>query len=470
MKKTLKTVLFILGVPLILALVVISSITIYQRGISYSFWPFAGTILAGVFCLIFTITFIITGRSAKKKANKKSIFKGTVALVIVAFIVTAGAWLLIDIPLPGILDSATSGTVLFDDVREDYVYKANEHGDILDNFVKMNYDIENLKWETGEFSEEEKEAYVKEGYRNARVKELIHKNYTSLNDTGFTTFSGPWIDFADGSRMTIPTLVHLVINKREYEQKEFLLVYNISPNVFVTKENPNPYANDKEKRADETAPVTWSVLDMQGGSMDIALGPMLVESLGENLASLALTVVESFGEALTQILTNLNSALASDNVVGAPLYVTLDISDVHTAKLALASAGTTRGMHGYMHTAWLNSNNLLFTVISLFPVRHWLYILGSWLMFTAVAVGALRYSEYAKDKDEDEVDDSNTKQDQYPAKAQTQNIQSPHPYAQRGSAPGNPHQGYYRQEFNPRATPYERAQMAATRDRNQRLY
>lgn len=475
MKKVLKTLLFILGAPAILAVIVVSSLVIYERGISYGIWPFVGTILAGVFCLVFIITFVITGRSAKKRANKKSIFKGTVALLVVAFIFTAGLWLVIDIPLPGILDDATSGTVKFDKVQEDYVYKANEHGDLLDNFIKMNYDIENLKWVEGEYSEAEKEAYVAEGYRNEQVRELIHKNFTSIDSNGYVTFTsnGPWISFADGGRMTIPTLVHLVINKREVangepvEPKEFYLIYHVTPNVLVTKKTPSKFAT-KEARTDENAPVTWSVLDMQGGAMDIGLGDILVDALGgEDAANMMLDiVVTAISEQVVPILTNLNSALATEDVVGAPLYVTVDLSDAASAKLSLASSTTTRGMHGYMHSAWLNSNNLLFAVISLFPARQWLYILGSWLMFTAVAVGALRYSEYAKDKDGEEGD-AQMMQGPYGRRPVAQ---SAHPYAPRPQMGPNPHAGYYRQEFNPRATPYQRAQMSATRDRNRRLY
>lgn len=472
MKKVLKTLLFILGAPAILAVVAATSVVIYQRGISYSFWPFVGLILTAVFCLVFIITFIITGKQAKKKGTKKSVFKGTVALVIIAFIFTAGLWMIIDIPLPGILDDATSGTVTFDDVREDYVFKANEHGDLLDNFIRMNYDIENLTWESGEFSEEEKEAYVEEGYRNERVKELVHKNYISLNDNGYVTFVGPWIDFADGGRMTMPTLIHLVIDKREYEPKEFYLMYDLTPHTLVTKNTKTDFAT-KEKREDDTAPVTWTVLDMQGGSMDIALTDILINALGskEGVDTILLLLNELAGQDIAAVLKGVNSALATEEVAGAPLYATLNISDAESAKLSLVSATTTRGMHGYMHTAWLDSNHLLFAVISLFPARHWLYILGSWLMFTAVAVGSLRYSEFAKDKDDDAKSSDEKSQNFGQGNAYGGPIAQPsNPYAPRVQYGPNPHDGYYQQEFNPQATPYQRAHMAATRERNQRLY
>lgn len=482
MKNLLKTVLFILGAPVILGMIAYSSILVYTRGISYGFWPFAGSILAGVFCIVFIITFIITGRSAKKKANKKSIFKGTIALATIAFIFSAGLWLIIDIPLPGILQTATSGTVLFDDLREDYKYKAEEHGDILDKFVMMNYDIHNLEWKEGTYSEAEREAYIKEGYRNPRIKALIRDNFKSIDQNGYASFKGPWISFADEGRMTLPTLIHLVLNQREEVVLPYLLEYDVSVNPYVSGARPDNLII-KGPRADKEGKVNWTVLDMQGGEMAIQIGDILRNAGFENQAiKLLMPAIDGMVKSsLPNVLEKLNEALATPAVTGSNLYLQLNISDLENPKLAIVSATESRGMHGYMHSAWLNSNNLLFAVISIFPARQWLYILGSWLIFTSVAVGAIRYSQYAKDKD-DSVSAAPAVQQrgpqrgpQRPGPQGPQGPYGPGPQGPQGPyGPGpqgpNPHQGYYPQEMNPNYTPYERSYMAATRDRNQRLH
>ena len=115
MKKLLKIILFIIGFPALLAFVVWKSITVLQEGSTYSFWPYVGIILAGLFFIAYLITFIVTGRKSKKNAgNRKKVMRQVVALVLVAFVFTAGVWLVVDVPLPDILSSATAGTITFD--------------------------------------------------------------------------------------------------------------------------------------------------------------------------------------------------------------------------------------------------------------------------------------------------------------------------------------------------------------------
>ncbi len=229
MKRFLKIILFLIGFPALLGFVVWKSLTVIQEGSTYGFWPYVGIILAGVFALVYLIAFIITGVKAKKNAgNRKKVMGGVIALVIVSFVMTAGLWLVIDIPklLPDILNSATSGTIGFDDLRENYAAQSEVHSNLLDEFIKLNYKNKNLD------NEYSLDYWLEVGYSAPEVQELIATNFKSMDKNGYVTFKGPWINLADGGRLTIPVLVHLIINEREFQDLPYMLEYELVPNPY----------------------------------------------------------------------------------------------------------------------------------------------------------------------------------------------------------------------------------------------
>lgn len=392
MKKVLKILLFVIGFPALLAFVAWKSIIVLQEGSSYSFWPYVGLILAGVIFLAYLITFIVTGKKSKKYAgNRKKVMRQVVALVLVSFIFTAGIWLVVDIPLPGILDTATSGTVTFDKLREDYGDQAEQNGLLIDNFVKWNYANGNLD------NDYSLDYWLEQGWSAPEVKELISVNFKSIDQNGYATFRGPWINLADDDRLTVPVLVHLVLNKREFnEDLDFIMNYEMIPNLIQTDKNPDSFEQgapltDEQKEL----LVKWSILDMQGTPMEIAI------DLGD-LSGVVGTAIDKLSGLIVPLLYTLNEAIADDALAGTPIYIGIDMTE-GTFAIKINSTVEARGMWDYKKSAWLNSNNLLFAVISLFPARQWLYIWGAIVIFSSLAIGALRLKEFGGKDEEEET-------------------------------------------------------------------
>lgn len=439
MKRFLKIILFLIGFPALLGFVVWKSLTVLQEGSTYGFWPYVGIILAGVFALVYLIAFIITGVKAKKNAgNRKKVLGGVVALVIVSFVMTAGLWLVIDIPklLPDILNGATSGTIGFDDLREDYDAHAEVHSNLLDEFIKMNYNNGNLD------DGKSLDYWLEVGYSSPKVQELIATNFASMDKNGYVTFKGPWINLADGGRLTIPVLVHLVINEREFQDLPYILAYEVIPNPYKTDDHPNDMKNPVEYT--DEALIKWSILDMQGTPMVVDLGGLFSADVKDAVFSI-LNMIDY--DKLSSIFTTLNECIEDDALAGTPIYIGLDTRN-GDFKLEIASTVEGRGMWDYKKSAWLNSNHLLFAVISVFPARQWLYIWGGIVIFSSVAVGALRLKEFGGDDEEEEKESEDKKYDTY----------------------DEPKIDYSEldKEVTKGMSPYERAFYLATQERNRR--
>ena len=110
-------------------------------------------------------------------------------------------------------------------------------------------------------------------------------------------------------------------------------------------------------------------------------------------------IIPLIANPVGDILVSVNEALADPALAGAELYVGIDLRN-DGLQIMLTPAAEARGMHGYQNAAWLDSNNLLFALISVFPVRQWAYIWGAIVIFASVAVGALRVSQYGGKKEE----------------------------------------------------------------------
>lgn len=420
MKKFLKFILFLIGFPALLAFVVWKSMTTLEEGSTYSFWPYVGIILAGVFFIAYFITFLVTGRKSKKNAgNRKKVVGQVVALVIVSFVFTAGIWLVVDIPLPTILNDATSGTVTFDKLTEDYDDQAEQNGLLIDNFVKWNYENGNLDQSIS------LDEWLARGWSDPAVQELISVNFKSMDQNGYVTFRGPWINLADDDRLTVPVLVHLIINQREFnEELDFILNYEMIPNVLKTEDHPEDYEDELRPLTDEEKEmlVKWSILDMQGTPMNIDIDLPDIQIAGFSLTTLINNIINEASAEIVPLLTALNNAIGSEALAGTPIYFGIDATDLKDgAKLSLSISSTVqaRGMWDYKKSAWLNSNNLLFAVISIFPARQWLYIWGAVVVFASLAVGAIRLSEYGgkapKAPADDEFGEGNAAEPDYAA-------------------------------------------------------
>ncbi len=401
MKKFLKVLLYLIGFPALIGILIWKSLNVWEQGATYSFWPYVGLILAGVFFIIYTIVFIVTGHNSKKNAgNRKKVTRSVATLVVFAFVLTGGLWLIIDIPnlLPNILDNATSNTVTFDKLREDYDDHAVTHGNLLTKFIEWNIDNGNL-------DPDYKDYWYEQGYNAPEVQELIAQNFQSIDTNGYKTFKGPWLNIANDGRMTIQTLVHLIINQRDYDDEVmFHLEGDLIPNPVRTDKNPDQYQDLKDRDEDEVeVSFRWSILDMAGGTMDVDLSGLLGDGTVSGLLTNE-TIISILEPLVSDILTTVDEAIADPALADNEIYICLDMRDGNF-KIALTSAVQQRGMWDYQSSAWLNSNNLLFAIISIFPARQVLYVWGGIVIFSAVAVGAIRLSEFGGKKKEEKDDE-----------------------------------------------------------------
>lgn len=361
MKKVLQIILHILGFPLLIALVIIFSLNMFKLGISYGVMAFVGLIITVVMAIIYYLVFFLM-----KKSGKKSIYKQTIVSIIVAAVCLGGLWIFIDVALPDFLADATSNTIYYEDLADDYNARAEVNKALLDDFIKLNF-------ENGNLSKKKLSVYLEEGYRNEEVQKLIETNFQSIDKDGYATFVGPWIDFANNDRMTIPTLVHLLFNKRDLEEMPFLIVVG-------------------EEMQDD--PVTWTVLDMAGDEMVFDLGE---DGMGVLDSVMAGAIDFMFRGAIDKILVAVTNGLSSEDVVGAPIYLKLENGSV----LKIIPSNSQRGVLDYMKMAWLDSNSMIIMITALFSIRKLFLIFAGVLIITTYAIGLLREEQTGKDYGDD---------------------------------------------------------------------
>ena len=176
------------------------------------------------------------------------------------------------------------------------------------------------------------------------------------------------------------------------------------------------------------APRKWSILDMDGKNMDVAAISDVVVDLGGLLGSLGISidsikevVGDQLGDAIEGLLGPrtlgvllqdvnfiINLALGMGEVQlvdgilqavtevvmaatgGSGLYLNLCVNDDGALEIAISPTNVEVGMHGYQYMTWMESNNLLFAVISVMSLREWLYIFGAVSVLMAFAAGMCR--------------------------------------------------------------------------------
>ena len=169
-------------------------------------------------------------------------------------------------------------------------------------------------------------------------------------------------------------------------------------------------------------PRQWSILDMDGKNMDVAALNDVVVNLGdllsgivpaETMESIASMFKSLLGpQTLGTLLQNLRNVLYAlletemDELVGgvlqavtdvimtatggAGLYLNLGINDDGAFEIAISPTNVEVGMFGYQYMTWMESNNLLFAVMSVMSLREWLYIFGAVSVLLAFAAGMCR--------------------------------------------------------------------------------
>lgn len=389
----LKILLYLLGFPLMAALVALNSMHVIESGLSYGFWVFGGVAIVVLVTLIYFVVAGITGHISKKAKTVKGLRGATAALVVVSVFLTTGLWMIIDKVMPPILEDATDGTITYEQIKENYNAQADVHKNLLDHFIKLNVANGNLpskdsKVNPGELTLED---YLAQGYANPEVKELLHSNFKSL-DAGYKSFKGPWLPLGNDNRLTVPVIVSLILAERETTDLPYTLVLERKPIPVLTDKTEGTY-DDGTVRGDSQETVQWSIMDMQQGTMVLDLGGMLPD-MPKPLMQIISGLVATYAP---DILTALNDAIADPALAGSPIYIGLDMRNDGLA-VNITPTSDSRGVWDYMHMAWLNSNNLLFMVVSLFPDRNIFLYFGGIVAVLSLAIGVLREKRFKKDE------------------------------------------------------------------------
>lgn len=349
MKKALQVILHILGFPALIALVVLINLPIIKEGISYGVMVFVGVIVAVVMALIYYIAFICV-----VKSKKKSKLKQTVTLCLVVFFTLCGFWIVVDIALPDFFANATSNTVYYEDLVDNYQARADVHVALKDEYIRRAYNAHNLPHEDepGGLTLEE---YQKQGVKNENVQKLLTIQFASIDSDGYASFVDPWIGMANDDRLTIPTLIHLMTDDRtkNMENVDFALY-------------------DEALKEVKNDPVLWNVLDMMGKPMDIEL------SIDGTVGSLLPMVIPLASGDLAKII-------GDKDILGSPIYISYN-----GKAITLTPSNESRGVLDYMSMAWLNNNGLLYAIVTLISVRTVFLIFAGWMILTNFMIGLLR--------------------------------------------------------------------------------
>ncbi len=360
MKKALQVILHILGFPALIALVVLINLPIIKGGISYGVMVFVGIIVAVVMALIYYIAFICV-----VKSKKKSKLKQTITLCLVIFFTLCGFWIVVDFALPDFFADATSNTVYYEDLVDNYQARADVHVALKDEYIRRAYKAHNLPHEDeeGGYTLEE---YQEQGVRNENVKKLLTIQFASIDSDGYASFVDPWIGMANDDRLTIPTLIHLMTDDRTKNME----------NVDFTLYD----AAEKKVKND---PVLWNVLDMMGKPMDIALE---IEPFIIDLGGIPMQVDSNVVSVIiTSASGDLAKIIGDKDILGSPIYISYN-----GKAITLTPSNESRGVLDYMSMAWLNNNGLLYAIVTLMSVRTVFLIFAGWMILTNFMIGLLR--------------------------------------------------------------------------------
>lgn len=346
MKKALQVLLHILGFPLLIALVVLVDLPIIKGGISYGVFLFVGIIVVAVMAIIYYIAFICL---VAKKKNKKSITRQTMTLIIVVFCCLTVFWGIVDLALPDFFANATSKTIFYEDLVDNYEARGDVNKALLDEYIRRNYNNGNLPDENnGGMTLAE---YQAEGVRNELVSKLLAIHFTSIDQDGYTTFVSPYIDMANDGRLTTSTLIHLLLDERTFKDMPYYL-YDASLDEIIED------------------PVMWNILDMLGSDMAMDLG------MDETTMTLIKVVLNMVNSPLADVI---------EEVLGSPIYIS-----VNGTSIVLTPSNESRGVLDYQSQAWLNSNGLLYAIVTLISVRNLFLIFSGWIILLNFLIGLLR--------------------------------------------------------------------------------
>ena len=131
-------------------------------------------------------------------------------------------------------------------------------------------------------------------------------------------------------------------------------------------------------------------LGAAGPIIEGALPPQTLDSLFQQLNGiLALVNLGEISPLVDKLLQAVTDVIM-EATGGAGLYLNLGFNDDGNLEISIAPTNVEVGMFGYQYMTWMESNNLLFAVMSVMSLREWLYIFGAVSVLLAFAAGMCR--------------------------------------------------------------------------------
>ena len=421
MKKVLRVLFHLLSYPVLIGLIVWADLEIIKEQYkNYSYFTLIGILVPVVMMIIFYVFYLIVTR----RRSKKSKLCQTVIICMIPILTLGGLWVACDRYLPDVISDATSGTIFYEDLAEEsWKERAEVNENLLRTFVKMSVMARVLPTPVGSDEEEAVEYYMSKGVNYEfeeladneyyhTINELIAIQYQSINANGYASFNDPWIGFATGNRMTIPCLIHLLLDKRTVDPDDIDKLD--SPTVTYHKDEDDNIVIDEVMLAvfdDSTGeialkPLSWTVLDMLGENQEFSLGvsvrTITYDPLGPTPICEMLELLNyNVDELAKETLLSLSVIVADEHILGSELYVTFDLDN---GDLALIPSNTEQGIVmsrktnklyaradlDYMKMAWLNSNGLLYAIVMLLSVRTWFIYGAAWIALMMLLDGCMR--------------------------------------------------------------------------------
>ncbi len=131
-----KALCYLLTLPVIVVLAFLICMKTAEGAANYSFWPYVGTIVAGLFLLVFGIVALCVNRPAGRR--KHNAMRRTASMLICCIVLTGVFGLAFDVILPDVIRDATSKTLYVEDVYNNGVEQADTIKSYTRQFIRMN--------------------------------------------------------------------------------------------------------------------------------------------------------------------------------------------------------------------------------------------------------------------------------------------------------------------------------------------
>ena len=129
-----KALCYILTFPVIVGLAFLICMKTAEGADFYSFWPYVGAIVAGLFLLIFALVALIVNR----RGSKHNAMRRTASLLICCVVLTSVFGLAFDVVFPDVIAKATSNTLYVEDVYNNGIAQAEAIKGYTRHFVRLN--------------------------------------------------------------------------------------------------------------------------------------------------------------------------------------------------------------------------------------------------------------------------------------------------------------------------------------------